>query len=176
MTLKELMKIAADHAKQMLVGTKDEYMTQFTLVKPNDHFDICATPWRNDKEKRELVLAVCMQALREDAVAYSWCTEAWFATSSFEGEKAPPPIGLAPRDRPDRKEGIVTIASNGKERLFCCYEIIRSKEGNCSELREMEKAAGFQSWITDALDRVILLNSVMDKNDPLRKKLKSFLP
>lgn len=176
MTLTDLMHFGAEHAKQSLVGSKDQYLTCFTLVKPNDHYDICATPWKDDKEKREAVLAVCLQALKEGVVAYSWVTECWFATSSFKGPESqqPPPVGPMPRDREDRKEGIVVIASDGKEKLFDSYEIIRDKKGTCIKLEQQEKVEGFESWITDALDRALALNA-LDKDGKLREKFKDFL-
>lgn len=178
MTLKELTNMGAEHAKAMVLGSSDQFMTQFTLVKPNGHIDIIATPWADAKEKREAVLAVCVQALTEAAVAYSFCTEAWFATSRFEGpsKQQPPPLGPRPELRPDRKEGIVLIVSDGKERLFNTWEIIRGQDGKCIELKAPEEQfKGFESWITDALDKALMLNTVMDKDDPLREKLKELL-
>lgn len=170
------MQIGEEHAREMMVGSKDQYLTQFTLMKPNDHYDICATPWGEPKEKRDMVFGVAMQAIKSGAIAFSFCTEAWFASSSFKGpqKQQPPPVGPAPSERPDRREGIVLIASDGKERLFNCWEIIRDKEGTCIELRLQEEAKGFESWIIDALDRAILLNQ-LDKDGKFREKLKDFL-
>lgn len=176
MTLKELMRIGEDHAKEMMVGTTHQYLTQFTLVKPNDRYDICATPWGDGSEKRDMVFGVCLQAIKEGAVAYSFCTEAWFASSSFKGpqDKQPPPVGPPPSERPDRKEGIVLIASDGTEHLFECWEIVRGPDGICAELDKKESPKGFESWITDALDRALTLVR-LDKDGKIKDRLKDFL-
>ena len=171
----ELLKLGIEHVRAVLIGSRDQFLTQFTLVKANGHVDICATPWRDDKEKREMVFGVCLQGIKENMVAYSFATEAWFATSKFKGsqEQQPPPLGPMPRDRPDKKEGIVIIAGDGKGHKFNCWEIVRDSGGACKELELKEDPSGFESWITDALDRVLTLNA-LDKDGSFRDKLKGF--
>jgi hypothetical protein len=175
LTPEELLELDIEHVRQVLIGSKDQFLTTFTLVKRNGHIDICATPWENDKDKREMVFSVCLQALKEDVVAYSWASEAWFASSSFTGskEQQAPPVGPRPMDRPDRREGIVIITGNGKEHKFKCLEILRDESGACKELELQEEAKGFKSWITDSLDRVILLNT-LDKGGKFREKIKGY--
>lgn len=164
MKLIELMQLGADHAKTMMVGSKSQFLTQFTLVKPNGHFDVIATPWDDAKEKKRMVLMVCLQALKEAAVSYSFCTEAWFANTT-KADLTPP------SERPDRKEGIVIIASDAKEHIFEAYDIVRDQEGTCIELKLLAKPDGFESWITDAIDRALLL-----KDGSIRAKMKDFFP
>lgn len=163
-------------ARDWLVGTKDELPATFTLLKPEGGLDVLVCPWPDDKAKREMIFKVCVTALKEGALGYSFVSEMWFAQAKLEGPDAPPPIGLMPRDRPDRREAVIVLAGNGTERKFSAWEIIRDTDGACTSLSErMQDAIGFESWIADALDRAVRLNR-LDTDGTLRAKLKEFLP
>lgn len=173
--LDDLTKTGFEQARSCLLGTDTELLTTFALVKRNGGIDIIGTPWPSDKEKRAMVLGVCIEALKNDAIAYCFTTEMWFATAKLEGQYAPPPVGPPPRERPDRREGIMVLVSDGKERKFNTWEIIR-EGGRCAQLvQNAKEALGFESWIADALDRVINLNNA-DPTGKFREKFKEFLP
>jgi hypothetical protein len=157
---KRLTKLAREQAERVMIGTKEELLSTFLLVKRDGGCDIIGCPWQNDEQKREMVLGVCLEALKVDAVAFSFSTECWFATVKNEGDQLPPPLGPRPSDRPDRKESVLALVGDESETKLSTWDIIRDEAGRCIELRKaVYEVEGFSSWITRALQRAVLLNN-----------------
>lgn len=179
----KLANLAHDHAKIFLIGKKGqvfgeaentELLTFFHLIKRNGGWDVIATPWRDDKEKREMILNVCLHIVKEDVVAFSFVSEVWTAQAKHESGDVPPPVGKKPRDRPDRKEAVVCLMGDAQETRFKSWEIVRDEARICTELKEVPEGLSFQSWIADALQRAIRINE--HDGGKLRDRIKDFLP
>lgn len=172
--LERLTKLAREQAERILLGRKDELLTTFVLVKRDGAVDIVGCPWTNDKEKREMVLGVCMTAIKENVVAFSFLSEAWFATVHTESGELPPPFSPRPADRPDRKEAVIAVVGDGKALELNSWEIIRDADGRCAKLGENQYSkTGFSSWIGDALNRAILVN-LADPTGEWRDKVRNW--
>lgn len=179
----KLEQLAHDHASMVLIGKKGqafgepestEMLTFFHLIKRDGSWDVVATPWANDKEKRELILNVCLHILKEDVVAYSFVSEVWTAKGTKEETEQKRRIGLPPRLRPDRQEAVVCLMGDAKEQHFKSWEIVRDENLICTALKPVPDGLSFQSWIADALQKAILVNE--HDSGRLREKLKEFLP
>lgn len=145
MDLDEMMRLAEEQARRVLLGTKDELCPTWLLVKPG-HIEILGTPWSGDEGKHLAVEGMRTVMRRRNIEAYSLLVEAWFATE-------PAPIreytGPRPSERPDRREAVVIMAANKRgEHRHCHFEIIRDKQGRCKELRRL---GGPEDQITSAL-------------------------
>lgn len=158
--LETLTKLARQQAETVMLGKKEEFLTVFLLKQRDGKSMIIGCPWRDDREKRDMVMQVCMEIVKTDVVAFSFASECWTATVKTEGDKLPPPLGPRPKDRSDRKEAIVTIVGDGKELKLESWEIVRDRNGRCVRLGENDSQAGFESWIGTALNRAIQFKKI----------------
>jgi hypothetical protein len=158
--LERLTKLAYEQACRIMLGTKQELLTTFVLLK-NDNFsggdciDVIATPWKNDTEKQEAITAIGVSILRskEPVYAYSMLTECWF--SSYKGGKKQ--RAARPEFDPQRREGVVCLASDGKKHQFSSWIIERDTQGRCASLTEKTEPGQWSSWMSDALDKAMRL-------------------
>jgi hypothetical protein len=157
MTLDDMVSLAEDQARRVLIGTKEKLMPQWLLASL-DRTTIYATPWGGNDEKH-LVIAAMGHLMRAEQVhAYSLLVEAWFAVEKLApGEKAPeraadykgPPVS----ERPDRRECVVITAENRYgEHRNAHLEIIRDKKGRCAELKRFD---GPEDRITGIFDGLL---------------------
>ena len=79
--LKSLIKSAGDLAHKILIEHKqDELMTMFHLVAPGEGKDVViGTPWKNEREKLQLVAEVKRVSHEMGAVAAMFVGEVWLA-------------------------------------------------------------------------------------------------
>lgn len=179
----KLTELALDSARTTLIGTKGQQfgdpedsklLTIFHLIKRDGSHDIIGTPWRNDKEKREAVLAICLQAIETDAIAFSFMSEVWTAVGTKEEYEQNRRIGPPPRERPDRKEAVVCLMGDAKEIQFKSWTIQRDENRICTALVENTmEGAKISSWIADALQRAVQLNEA-GKGMDWRKKIQEW--
>jgi hypothetical protein len=154
MDLEEMIRLAEEQARRVLVGTKEQLIPQWLLASL-DRTMIVATPWGGDDEKH-LVIGVMRAMMREEQVhAYSLLVEAWFAHEKVPEGTSPDSFkyrGLPPSQRPDRKESVVAMATNryGKH-LHRHWEIVRGKKGKCVDLKRMDGPEDQISGIFDNL-------------------------
>jgi hypothetical protein len=170
-TLEKLTQMASDYATKVMLGTKEQLLPSFVLLK-EDPFskelstDVIAAPWKNDQEKREAVLAVCLSIIKskEAVYAYSMVTECWVSNYKV-GEKA---RADRPEHDPQRGEAIMAFSSTGKKQKFAAWLVERDAEGNCSKLVPKDERGTYESWMTTALDKAMYLANF--KNEAFRNK------
>jgi hypothetical protein len=156
MTLDDMVRLAEDQARRVLIGTKEALMPQWLLASL-DRTTIYATPWGGNDEKHRVIAAMGRLMRAEQVHAYSLLVEAWFAVEKLgPGEKAPsladyegPPV----RERPDRREAVIITAENryGEHRNRH-LEIIRDKKGRCAKLNSF---VGPEDRITGIFDGLL---------------------
>jgi hypothetical protein len=154
MTLDEMVKLAEEQARRVLIGTREQLLPSWLLASLGDVL-IVATPWGNDDDKH-LVIRAMREVMQEKQVhAYSILTEAWMVheripdgqtADSFEYR------GLPPRERPDRLEAVMITAEDryGGHRNRS-FEILRDKKGRCVELKRLDGAEDRIEGIFDGL-------------------------
>jgi hypothetical protein len=161
-----LTTLAFNYASQIILGTKKQVLTSFVLLKEDQSSDLIATPWKNDEEKREAILAIGLHIIRskEPVSAYSMVTECW--SSHYKGDEKK--RASRPEFDPERRENILCVVSTGTEQKFSAWLIERDASGNCAKLIENKEPGRFESWMTEALDKAMYLANF--KNEALRNK------
>jgi hypothetical protein len=152
--LEHLIEIAYSQAKISLLGTRQQLLTCFVLLR-EDGAEIIGTPWNDDAEKRAAILAIGMSIIRskEPVLAYSMLTECW--TSHYKGDEKR--RADRPEHDPERREAVLCLASTGTEHKFSSWVIERDAEGRCANLVEHKEPGQFTSRMTNALDKAMEL-------------------
>lgn len=141
MNLDELLQSGVDHARTVLVGKPDaELLPAFVIQFKDAPPTIVATPWSNDDDKAVAISA--MRALfkihRARVHSYLFWSEAWMAHENVDH-----PIGLAPRDREDRKEVVIVNAFNLEGGKMVTLEIERGPDGVITDLVKGKEAGEY---------------------------------
>jgi len=160
MTLEQLCELGYDLASKVLITTKEQLLSSFALAKRDGSVDVIHCPWRDDREKRESVLTVghTLIGMKEEVTAYSMLSEVWMSRYQ-RGETS----RGKPKDDPKRREGVIVLASDGKDHLFRSWEIGRDASGRCVSLTYTDSPAGFESWMSEALDRALAMHRLKCK-------------
>lgn len=145
--------MAYKFACEIMVGTDKELMAMFVVVRggENKKIDVIGCPFKDDNEKRTMVINVAMEIVEHGADAWSFLSESWFAHRE-QGK----PLEPRPSEDPNRKEGVLCLASDGKETLLHTWETKRDSAGKCAELVRYSEGEGpqkFESWISVALNK-----------------------
>lgn len=132
-SIDDLIEQAIGFARHELVGKPDATLLPSWLILGAKRTTIVGTPFSDEFSKEFAAYTIRKMLKEEKATSYSFISEAWMAHESLDN-----PIGLAPRDRMDRKEIVMVNAFNlkgeGKHRVF---ETIRGADGVIVELKAM---------------------------------------
>jgi hypothetical protein len=152
MTLEDMVKLAEDQARRVMIGTKRELTPMWLLVTAKGDVEVFATPWGNNREKR-LVIETMRDVMREKrATAYSMLTEAWMLRVQGVGITEENYTGPMPSESPDRQECIVVMAANRDgEHRYQTMETVRAADGTCAEFRSVSKPEDQFTGIFDNL-------------------------
>lgn len=131
MNLDEMIDHAINFARSQLIGLPDAELMPMWLIQGQEQDVIVGTPFDGPKSK-DMAAEKISQLLREErATSYSYMAEAWSAIENVDH-----PIGLAPRDREDRREVVLVMARNrAGESKTRVWEIIRGPDGVVTELK-----------------------------------------
>jgi hypothetical protein len=132
MTIDELIQSGVDQARHVLIGAPGaELLPAFVIQFKDRPPTIVATPWSGDDEKHATVEAMraMLKIYRASVHSYMFWSEVWLAH-----EDPKHPIGLAPRDRQDRKEAVFINAFNHEGGKVCVLEIVRDDKGVVRDL------------------------------------------
>jgi hypothetical protein len=142
LTVARMLELAHGQAQNIIVGNKEQIMPVFMILTGDDKIVFVGTPWDGDDQK-DMAVVMLRELMREHkAVAYSFLTEAWVAPQP-KGWKISDPRGPAPVDRPDRKEVVLAMATNGTNTQYKSWDIVRDAKGNCIGLVEEKKITTF---------------------------------
>lgn len=145
--LEEMVATAHKFACDIMVGTKKDLVPMF-VIERGEKVDVIATPFQDDAEKRTMIINIALEIADQGCDCWSFLTESWFAHRT-QNE----PLGVRPSEDPKRREGVICIASDGKETMLQSWETKRDAEGNCTELTKYDEGQSFQSWISVALNK-----------------------
>lgn len=129
-TLDLLTEMALDHAKTCLIGQPGAQMVPCWLIEGDKRTSIVATPFDGDRSKDFAAFMIRKMLKEENARAYSYVSEAWIATEDLKH-----PIGLAPRERENRREIVIITVADRKTSRMRIWEIIRGADGTVVELK-----------------------------------------
>jgi hypothetical protein len=144
-----LATTAHDFISRVLIGT-DAQVISTVVVDHGDGVEIIGCPWKDDAEKKAMLMKVAVEIGQKGARAWSLVSEAWTATQKPE-DKGP---FVRPMNRPDRKEMVFCLIGTGAEDVhFWSWEIIRGKDGKCEKLGSMcSNQLGMKSWMARILN------------------------
>ena len=161
MTLEQLCEVGYDLASKVLITTKDELLSSFTVAKEDGSIDVIHCPWEDDKQKKEMVLTIGHNiiTMKEPVSGYCLLSEVWLSHYRLgEAKRAD-----RPEHDPKRREGVVCLASDGEKHLFRAWEIGRDTAGRCVSLTYTESPGAFESWMVEALDQALQMQRVKTK-------------
>lgn len=145
--LESMVTMAGTFAHLIILQMKQELMPTWVLISASGQSDILATPWRNDAEKEYAKVFMREQIKQRNAIAYSFVVETWLATY----DKPDDYEKVRPKDRVDRKEAVMALASNGTETLWRTWLIHRDWNEQIIALEEQPEIAEPFGWMADLL-------------------------
>jgi hypothetical protein len=143
LTVARMLELAYGQAKNLIVGNKEQIMPVFMVLAGDDSIVFVGTPWHGDDQKNMAIVMLRELMKEHKATAYSFLTEAWVARQPKGWRPGIDPRGPAPMDRPDRKEVVLAMATNGTDTQYKSWDIVRDADGNCVELVEEKKITAF---------------------------------
>jgi hypothetical protein len=150
--LEDMADLAYKFACTIMVGTDKELMPMFLIVRDGkNQTEVIGCPFKDDEEKRTMVVNVALEIAQNGADAWSFLSEGWVAH-----RKPDEPLGPRPSEDPNRQEGVMCIASDGKDTQLHTWETKRDPAGKCIELVKCSGDEGpqkFTSWIAVALNK-----------------------
>src|SRR5260221_244217 len=118
-TLDQLLSLAANQAHLVLLGLRQpELIHSSVFIQEDGSSQILATPFANDGQKDATVAYVKAWMKNHGTVAYSFLAEGWQATltpEEWNPDSGPIPEGDIPRNRVDRTEVVLPLATDGHE-------------------------------------------------------------
>jgi hypothetical protein len=144
------MDLAQQQATTVMVGLHQDLLGVFVIVKPDGNMEVIGAPWKSPREKLIILIAIKEHLRRLNAVAFSFVGEAWTATNPPDNPLDMTPASQRPADQ--RKEIVMSFASDRRTKLRQFFDIIRDAEGRCIDLlpeerRPAEKDAFFDRLI-----------------------------
>lgn len=146
-TLTDLLDAADRHAHRILIEQKREQITPvFLFEKKTGELVFVATPWDSPVEKRVMVNAVKMMMRDQEAVRYSFVTEAWASGNATEDKP--------PSEQPDRWEMVIALAADATTQEYRWWRILRDRRDRVKalipeDLREVDILTGLDTLLRD---------------------------
>lgn len=129
LTVDELLDLALTHAKRFLIGEKGAELVPTWMIQGKDAVLIIGTPFYGDRSKDMIVSAIRQKLKDEQAISYSFMSEAWASTEDTRHM-----TGLRPSQREDRREVVIMNAFDHKGGKMRIYEIKRNAKAIVADL------------------------------------------
>lgn len=135
--LQRLSELAYDFASKVKLGSTEQLLPMF-LIERDGKREVIGTPYTNVDEKRTIVINVALEIAERGADAWSFLSETW---------------------NPTWREGLVCLASDGKETLLYTWRVHRDERGKCTELVKLDGSPHrANNWISVALNKAMKLH------------------
>jgi hypothetical protein len=150
----ELLDAAERHARTALFKKRQQHLETTWFLLDGKNIRKLATPWRNDYE-RELAKVFMRNVVEQYHIpAYAYVSEVWYAKETPENFNSD--NFVQPRDRPDRKEMIIAMATDGKNVRTKAWEIVRNWNEQITALKSQStKGFGFGGWMISLLGQPV---------------------
>lgn len=141
-TLEDMLRLAHQHAEQVLVGKPagEQVAPTFLMESERGARMLMQAPWRSDSEKDLLIRALAATMRARGIIRYSFVSEAWMATIPADSMTIEEAVkhrftdDEMPRNRPDRREVVMTVAADRERSISAVYAIIRGEGGTVVKL------------------------------------------
>jgi hypothetical protein len=145
-----LVRMASQQAKAIIVDGQAELIPTWVLVNKEGEACIIGTPWKSALEKMRAEHLMRKKMQEYQAVAYSLVVEAWLAC--YPPETKLDEHMVKPYDRPDRREVVITLATNGRQTVWKTWAIRRNYLERVVALEEEPSPDSEpQGWMTNLL-------------------------
>lgn len=140
-----LVDLACDHAKGVMVGKQGNLIPVILAFDRSGDVLVVDCRWANDEERGAIARAA-RHIMRERGVtAYSFVSEMWMAVPP-PGWKPGDRLAERPKDRLDRMEGVVALATDGVNEAYGAWRTMRAEGGRCIELKPMPACRFTSPW------------------------------
>ena len=155
--LDQLLDLAEQQARRVLIGTKEQLLPCFALVDKDGATYIVGVPFSNEIQKQLGLAKVKQFAKQYRAVAYSFITEAWMSPEKVAPENVSPEGSVLlreprPREHPHRIEVVMAMASNGVVSKMRQWRMVRDYRGRTKALEPEGDIDEFRSRFDNILE------------------------
>lgn len=134
----KMIETAGRFAEVALVGKPDAQLTAiYRLENGRDEVVLVSCPWTDEALKQSIILQVREIAAEHGAIRFCLIDEAWasFYPAGTDIGSLPDP----PSQRPDRREIVIAVASDGVNTESVTWTIVRSADGVIERLDRDER-------------------------------------
>lgn len=154
MELELLLDLAERQARAVILGLHRRLIPSWLLISDQNKIHILGTPW-NDQREKDLGKRMMRAEMRKRrTVAYSVVLEAWQAPATQEEVDSGHCVPAG--QRPDRKEVVLAMATDGKNTCWRTWDMVRDSLEQVTELRLVPDAYNHtkvETWMTELLPR-----------------------
>ena len=150
--LDRMIELAFKHAQQVLLkGKQRALVPTWVLFDADGKFQIHATPWEDEADKKLAELFIRIQMIQHKTVAYSLVTEAWVAAAPKGWTPDQPRTFPEARLDPERREAVIALACTRTEHRAKSWWIRRNHLEQIAALEPNWLDGDYQSWLTTLL-------------------------
>lgn len=126
LTLRDLIRLAGEHAERVLLEMKhDSLLPSYCLFNAEGEGLIVGFPWTDDSEKAAILRRVKSAAADHRATAFSFVSEVWMTDTRTEHDA----LMIRPSEHPRRREYVFAVARDGKATETGRWQIVRDRPG-----------------------------------------------
>jgi hypothetical protein len=159
--LDKLLELAERQARTVLLDLKlGNLMAAWVLMSKSGKFEIVATPWCDEAEKRLYAQMLRTMMRKKHIMAYSFVTEAWtrhLEAGEWDNDRGQPVDGIETRNYAGRQEVVIACACSKDVARWKQWRIVREATTEVIiDLKEQplpESESPPESWMTDLLKK-----------------------
>jgi hypothetical protein len=159
--LDKLIDLAERQARTVLLDLKlPNLMAAWVLMSKSGEFEIVATPWRDEAEKRLYAQMLRTMMRQKHIIAYSFVTEAWtrhLESGQWDNDRGRPHDGIETRNYAGREEVVIACAASKDVARWKQWRIVREATTEAIiDLKEQPLPASEsppESWMSGLLKK-----------------------
>ena len=152
LNLDELLAVASAFAHMIILKEKQSLMPTWILINKKGETTVVTTPWSDEREKDLARKFISGQIKERKTIVYSIVVESWVAMAPEGWEPGMElPEEQQARNQVNRKEAVIAIASNGKEKKWREWLIKRDWNEQPINLELQQKLEKPEGWMADLL-------------------------
>jgi hypothetical protein len=149
----QLLDLAEKHAYMILVERQVPLVPSWVLISDKGEVTALGIPWDDNFEKTMTKLFLPLEMAKHKTIAYSVVLEVWAASLSQEEYERGPEELVPPSERPDRRELVLAMATDGTSTEWRGWNIVRDALQMVSALEPTkEDFGGVETWMTKLLN------------------------
>ena len=140
LTLEHLLDAGEEQARKVMIGSTEQLVPLFHLVRKDGQQAVLGTPFADAKEKQKTLWMMKYIVQGGDVLSYMFCSEVWMAQQDHSWRDG----DTMPSTRDDRFEAVIIQACDRDTEKMRLLAIKRDEAGKCIALDIMpeEKIGG----------------------------------